>query len=252
MKELSRDLSVYKKFNFDRTPVGVKFTVSRPEGINEIDKPLGICETLTEADKRGEPFYLSKDTENCVGKQVLGLVEMETFVQSGLVGPRYKIFQDYRANARIYYSLPKLISGTVNYVAISPLDKLTFDPDLLILNTATSQAEIVLRALSYSTGEPWEQKTTSVVSCAWLFVYPYITGKVNYMTTGMAFGSKAKEVFPEGRILISIPYTWIPTITDNLNEMEWDIPSYTDGREGFFKREADIFADAKKEWDSAL
>ncbi|GAI46632.1 unnamed protein product, partial [marine sediment metagenome] len=33
---------------------------------------------------------------------------------------------------------------------------------------------------------------------------------MNYTVTGMTFGMKAKEIFEEGWILISIPYNWIP------------------------------------------
>ena len=100
-----------------------------------------------------------------------------------------------------------------------------------------SQAEIVLRAMSYSTGELRESKTTGVLGCAWIYLYPYRSGKVNYTVTGLAFGIKSKEVFEEGQILISIPYHWIPAITQNLKEMKWVLPSYTEGREKFLERE---------------
>ena len=36
--------------------------------------------------------------------------------------------------------------------------------------------------------------------CAWMYTYPYVSGKVNYFVTGMSFGSKAKEVFPPGSV----------------------------------------------------
>jgi uncharacterized protein (DUF169 family) len=117
------------------------------------------------------------------------------------------------------------------------LDKLTFEPDLLILTATTPQAEILLRATCYSSGEVWETKGTPVLECSWIFTYPYRSGKVNYTPTGLGFGMKAKEVFPDGLILISIPYNLIPTITQNLQEMEWVLPSYTEGREKFIKRE---------------
>jgi hypothetical protein len=91
--------------------------------------------------------------------------------------------------------------------------------------------------MSYSTGELWETRTTPVFGCSWLFVYPYLSGKVNYTITGIAFGMKAKQVFPEGQVLMSIPYNWIPIMTKNLNEMKWVLPSYTDGREKFIERE---------------
>ncbi len=87
-----------------------------------------------------------------------------------------------------------------------------------------SQAEIVLRAMSYSTGELWESIKTPVMSCAWIFAYPWLTGKVNHLVTGMAFGSKAKQVFPEGWILISIPWDKIPVIVKSLEKMTWALP----------------------------
>jgi len=173
--------------------------------------------------------------------------EFSLAVEGGLIGPRFGIFQEPRANNKIYQHIPRFTPGLVNYVAYAPLDKLTFEPDLLVLTATPSQAEIVLRAMSYSTGEVWETRTTGVLGCAWLYIYPFQSGKVNYTVTGLAFGAKAKEVFEEGWMLISIPYNWLPIITANLNEMEWVLPSYTDGREKFLKREEKIFNEAEKE-----
>ena len=167
--------------------------------------------------------------------------QMPPFVEAGEIGPKFGVYQEPRANHKIYQSIPKFEKDIVKYVAFSALDTLTFEPDLLILYATPSQAEIVLRAMSYSTGEIWEPKATPVLGCSWLFIYPYLSGKVNYTITGLAFGMKAKQVFPEGKMLISIPYQWIPIITQNLQEMEWILPSYTDGREKFLEREKKIF-----------
>lgn len=247
MRPLQTDLSIYKKFNFEKPPVGVKFSLSRPEGIKQIDKALPFCEMLKEAQQRGTPFYFSKENENCVGKVVLGMEDFSLAVEGGLIGPKFGIYQEPRANNKIYQYIPSFRRGLVNYVALSPLDKLTFEPDLLILTATPSQAEIVLRAMSYSTGEAWETKATGVLGCTWLYIYPYQSGKVNYTVTGLAFGAKAKKVFEEGWMLISIPYNWIPIITQNLKEMEWVLPSYTEGREQFEKREQRVFEEAAKE-----
>jgi hypothetical protein len=46
---------------------------------------------------------------------------------------------------------------------------------------------------------------------------------------------KGHQVFPEGYILISIPFQKIPMITQNLHEMKWDLPSFTETREEFLK-----------------
>ncbi len=247
MKPLKTDLSIYKKFNFENPPVAVKFSLSKPKGIKQLDKAIPFCEMLREAQRRGTPFYFSRENESCVGRVVLGMDEFSLAVEGGLIGPKFGIYQEPRANNKIYQYIPRFTPGLVNYVAFAPLDKLTFEPDLLVLTATPSQAEIVLRAMSYSTGELWETRATGVLGCAWLYIYPFQSGKVNYTVTGLAFGTKAKEVFEEGWMLVSIPYNWLPIITANLNEMEWVLPSYTDGKEKFLKREQRVFEEASKE-----
>jgi len=242
MRPLQTDLSIFEKFKFEKPPVGVKFLYFKPERIGPIDKKLPACEMIKEVQQRGTPFYFTKENEDCFGKVPLGMEEIPSWGEGGELGAELEIYQEPRANSRIYQYIPKFPKGTVNYVALSSLDKLTFEPDLLILMTTPSQAEIVLRAMSYSTGQIWESKKTSVLGCAWLYVYPYQSGKVNYTVTGMSFGMKAHEVFPAGWILISIPWDWIPVITQNLKEMKWVLPSYTDGREKYIKRRDNCIA----------
>ena len=61
MRPLKTDLSIYKKFDFERPPVGVKFQFKRPEGIDqlEMDKSLAFCERVKEAQLRRTPFYIN-------------------------------------------------------------------------------------------------------------------------------------------------------------------------------------------------
>lgn len=236
MRPLQTDLSIFNRFKFEKPPVGVKFLYFKPKRILQLDKSLALCEMIREAQQRRTPFYFTKENENCFGKVPLGMEEMPSWGKGGELGPGFRIFQEPRANTRIYKYVPKFPAGTVNYVALSSLDELTFEPDLLILMATPSQAEIVLRAMSYSTGQIWESKTMGVLGCAWIFVYPYQSGQINYLLTGLSFGMKAHEVFPEGWILISIPWDWMPIITQNLKGMNWVLPSYTDGREKYLKR----------------
>jgi uncharacterized protein (DUF169 family) len=237
MKPLRTDLSIFNKFNFEKPPVGVKFLFTRPEGIEQLDKTLPICEMIKEAQQHGKPFFIDKENEDCFGTVILGIEDTPTYAESGQLGDRFEIFEEARANSRLYQYVPKFARGTVNYVAFSPLDTLTFEPDLLILTATPGQAEIVLRAMSYKTGEIWESKKTPVLGCAWIYAYPYKSGKVNHMITGMSFGMIAKEIYPEGWIMISIPWDWIGIITESLKEMKWTLPSYTDGRKKFIERE---------------
>lgn len=241
MRPLHTDLSIYKQFSFERPVVGVKFLFEKPKGIKKLDKNLALCEMIKEAWQREAPFYITKENENCVGKVVVGWEDIPPFAESGQLGAEFEIYQEPRANSMIYYKAAKITKGTVNYILFSPLDQISFEPDLLFFAAKPDQAEILLRASSYSTGDVWTTKASLVLNCSWLFAYPYISGNLNYVITGLGFGSKAKEVFPPGRILIVVPFQLIPTLTNNLKEMKWVVPSYTDGKEKFIEREHRIF-----------
>ena len=205
MRPLTTDLSIYKKFDFERPPVGVKFLFKRPEGIDqlEMDKSLAFCERIKEAQQRGAPFYINKENiEECVGKFLLGMEEMAPFAESGQIGAALEIYQEPRVNSRLYLSVPRFEKGIVNYVVFSPLDKLAFEPDVLIITANHSQSEIVMRAMSYSTGELYNSKTTNVMGCAWTYIYPLQSGNVNYLIPEMIHGMKARGVFYFGKFIL--------------------------------------------------
>ena len=247
MRPLTQDLSIFHELNLENPPVGIKYEFHKPEGIEQIDKSLAFCEMIKEAHERGAPFYFTKDDETCFGTIGLGMMEAPPILESGALGVKFEIFQDARANSHLYQFLPKFEKGTVNYVALSALDNLKFDPDLLVLMATPSQTEIVLRAMSYSTGELWETKKTGVLGCTWMLIYPYKSGKVNYAPTGISFGMKAHQVFPPGYILISIPYQKIPMITQNLKEMKWDLPSFTETRDEFLQIKEKLLGEMMEE-----
>jgi uncharacterized protein (DUF169 family) len=233
MIPLKTDLSIWEKLELEVPPVGCSFTFEKPEGIEPIGRPMGMCEWIKEAQQRDTGFYISKEDEDCVGAFILGMVDMPPYAQSGQIGKLLEIFEDARCNTKMYDDLPTFPKGTVNHAVFAPLPALDFEPDLFIVLAEPTQAEIILRAMTYSTGEKYEPKSQTVMACAYLFAYPYFSGKVNFVMTGLSFGMRAREVFSPGKILISIPYNWLPTITHNMSVMKWVLPSHTMGRDNY-------------------
>ena len=217
------DYSVFDRFDFERKPVGIKFLLNKPEGMEQTDKTMPICRLFTEA-QTSQPFYATKDNFSCVDRLVLGMMDAEPTMEGGQIGAKEKIYQEARANRRIYQYIEKIPKDTVRYVAFSSQDKLTFNPDLLVITAKPSDAEIIFRALSYSLGKPLTSKFTPVLMCAWIFTYPFITGELNYTVTGIGYGIRMQKILPEGLFLISIPYDLIPMLITNLQEMEWNLP----------------------------
>jgi uncharacterized protein (DUF169 family) len=226
------DLAILDKFEFEVPPVGVKYLVKRPEAVNRLPDNMALCEMLKRA-QEGYAFYADVDNHTCpAGPYVLGQADAEPPFISGQFGAGLKIFEEPRAANRLYLYIPKIGRGVVNCVAFAPLDKLSFEPDVLVLMANTSQAEILLRAMSYRTGQMWSSKFSSAIGCAWILVHPHLTGELNYITTGMGHGIKRRKLFPEGLQLISIPYDILPSMLETLRRMPWVLPAYkADGLE---------------------
>lgn len=231
-----QDLAILSKFDFPVKPVAVGFLVKRPDGVDRLDENMSFCAMLKRA-REGSPFYAGPENHTCeAGPYLLGMEDALQPYISGQFGAALKIFKTPRAARRLYFFVPKLQKNSINYVAFSTLDRLSFEPDVLVLAADASQAEILLRAMSYTTGKMWSSKFTAAVGCAWTLIYPYVTGELNYTITGFGTGMKARKVFPEGLVLISIPFELLPSILRNLQDMPWVLPTLQPGAEEFRKR----------------
>jgi len=231
-----KDLAILDKFDFDVQPVGVKFLTKRPDMVERLDENMAFCEMLKRA-QEGNAFFADAENHTCeAGLYVLGQADaLEPYV-SGEFGAGLKIFEEPRSASRLYLYIPKIGRGVVSYVAFSPLDKLPFDPDLLILLANTNQTEILLRAMSYRTGKMWSSKFSPAIGCAWTYIYPYLSGELNYSITGLGHGMKRRKLFPEGQQIISIPFDLLPSLLKTLQDMPWVLPAYKPGGAEFVRR----------------
>ncbi len=243
-----KNFDVLNKFKFERKPVGIQFTAIKPKGIKKLAKELNFCEMLKEA-QEGNAFYVGPDDWVCVGIEqvILGMKDPETVLVSGMFGGEDKLFASASACRAMYQYLPCLPKNSVKYVVFAPLDKLTFEPDLLIITANINQAQTVLRSVNYSTGEPFVSKATPVVACAWIYIYPMVSGELNYYITGLGLGMQALNIFPPGLFLISVPFQRIPTMLENLKKMSYNPkPVPGPGGPAHRKRVNKLLADLRK------
>jgi len=241
-----RDYSIFSKFNFERKPVGVSYALKKPEGIQQLDKSLAICEMFKEA-QTSKPFYATKENVQC-GTQVLGMDIFPPVMYSGLLGAEFSMFKTPGANRRIYDYVPVMPKDSVKYIIHSSIEQLTFDPDILIITANVAQAEIILRASSYSSGRMWTAKGSTCLACAWIYAHSYMSGELNYNISGLGFSMKARHVLPDGLIIISIPSEMVPMIVENLEDMEWEPFWFNLGRDGFIKGVKELEARISREF----
>jgi uncharacterized protein (DUF169 family) len=221
VKAKTLDYGILDALEFTRRPVGVKFLPYRPEGIERIGRSLNFCQMFTEA-QTSAPFYVQREDLHCVEPLILGMQTLDPVLVSGLVGEMDDLYEELRANQKIYHLIPRMLQGSVKTVVFASVDRLTFDPDVLVITTDnTDQARIIMRASVYSTGEAWSSKGTPVLACSWMYVYPYMSGEINYMVSGMSMGMQTLKVLPQGLMIICIPWQKLPMVLTNLGKMNW-------------------------------
>jgi uncharacterized protein (DUF169 family) len=188
------DWEVLERFKFESHPVGVKYFTTTAKGMLRLKKNLSLCEMLKAAFD-GDTFFAAARNQTCdAALHVLGQKDIAQQYISGEFGSELQVFRDKRAAARLYHYIPRMAKGSVKYVALSPLNKLPFDPDVLIILANTGQAEILLRAMSYRTGRMWQSRYSSAIGCAWLLIQPYLSGDINFIPTGLGFGMRRRKM----------------------------------------------------------
>lgn len=220
------DFSILSELKLKYPPVGVRFSPLPPDTLSKLDEKLTLCEMLAAAQK-GKSFYADKENHACeAGLYVLGQGGLDKPFLDGRYGAGLKIYSSTRAASRLYQHIPVLNPGVVDYLYFSPVEQAKFEPDLIIIVADTDQTEIILRALSYNTGEVWTSRYTPAIGCAWIYIYPYKTGKLNYTITGLGHGMKRRKIFPQGKQIVSVPSDLFPLIFSALNKMEWELSAY--------------------------
>ena len=72
------------------------------------------------------------------------------------------------------------------------------------------------------------------------------------MVSGLHHGMRARRLYPEGLLFLSIPFNPLPGIIDNLDEIVWDLPQYYWGKETHLVKMRELAQSIKKELEESL
>ncbi len=226
---------VLQKLSLEVPAVGVMYSTKPPEGIRQLDGTMRLCEMLRHA-QQGHAFYAAPENHICGAALYAFGKDLPAVYTSGEYGAGLEVFDSARAGSRLYDHIPRIETRrNINYITLSALGKITFNPDILILAAKEDQTEILLRAMSYSTGKMWTSRSTGVIGCSWLFVYPYLKCELNF-TPILSLGMRALKIFPPGTHLISIPFDMLHIMLESLRKMPLTLPSLQPGGEEFRRR----------------
>ena len=230
MNLTKKDFAILDKLELPVKPVAVGFFQYKPpDGVPEAEGEVRFCEIPRIAREKG-PFYVGREGHECeAALHVLGQKDAPPAFLSGEFAQVLQGYKTARAGRRPYYTTTVLHPNSSDYVACSTLDKLSFEPDVLVIGATPKQAAIVMQARSWTTGEPAGGKITFSMACSWIFVWPYVTGEINCIPADFSIGMRRMPVYPEGLLVISIPFEQVPSVLNNLQDMPWINPCHLPG-----------------------
>lgn len=208
------------KLGLERSPVAVKLVLREedlPEGVERISEPARHCEMVMRA-SRGEIFYaLGEDQECKGGAGAIGADEMPEKVKTGEFYYGLGRFSSFPAAKRTLDLIPK-IDLKFYAVVYAPLEKVEFDPDVIVVVCNPAQALRLVQALVYTKGGRVRGDFAGIQSiCADAVAGPYMRGEANI--TLACSGSRQYSDIREDELIVGLTAENIECIMEALEEM---------------------------------
>ena len=186
------------------SPIAVTYS-DDPDSRGSMDKQPSVCKALEKVLLKNTIVNLSRD--NCLcpgGKHYLGLEVVPPQILSMIWAKYHKAFESREMAEEQLNNYPKPPTQKANFVILSPVGKVTSDPDAVIIFCNPEQADRVTGLIAYSGYEPMLFYPVNNV-CFYLAI-PVVTGK-----THLSFLSRhVREIYhlkvPSSELFICAPY----------------------------------------------
>ena len=203
-----------------KSPVAIKFVLREediPEGISKIDVNIRHCEMVQKA-SQGEMFYATSEEQMCKGgSAAVGLQEAPKKVQTGEFYLSTGRFSSIGSAKRTMNSIPK-INPMMYALVYAPLEKTTFDPDVIVVIANPAQAMKLAQALIYTLGGRVEADFSGIQSiCADAVAGPFLRKTPNF-TLGCS-GSRKFADIKEDEVIVGLNGENIGCVVNALENM---------------------------------
>lgn len=204
----------------DKSPVALKFVLREdelPEDMKRIETGVRHCEMVQKA-SRGEIFYATADEQTCKGgAAALGLMDAPEKVKTGEMYQSLGRFSSIGSAKRTVDQIPK-IENMMYALIYAPLEKATFDPDVIVVICNSLQAMKLAQAMVYTLGGRVEADFSGIQSvCADAVAGPFTTKKPN-ITLGCSGSRKYADIQPD-EVIVGLNGENIGCIVNALENM---------------------------------
>jgi len=211
-KKLSRELK--EVLDLKSSPIAISFTNEAPDAVTLMRGKARLCEMLDKVRLNGKSFYTVSECHDCDGGAgSCGLRLPSEASRTGEFLVKMGLFGSTRAAVRFLHSNPRIEFGTAKVVSFSPLEKATFEPDVVVLVCNAKQGMEMAEAFAYDTGKRVTGLTGPPI-CSAVVAAPLLSGEITY-SLGDA-GARHYMQMKDDDILVGIPAELLPQIVANL------------------------------------
>ena len=228
---IQKHKELLKKLDLQYPAVAIRMCFEKPDVPRYDGPPCAFCQFVKYVQDTGKHFYMQVEDDQCYGKLAMGMIDKPPVTASGQAGLDFGCFETAMGNRLLYQQMPVLEPGTIHFVEFCPAAECDFNPDLLFFVADLPQADIIMRATSWASGDLWESRSSPVISCCWMYSYPIISGKVNHITTGFYHGLKRRKTYPAGLRMIAVPFQKLPEFFYALKNMDWTLIAFREDEE---------------------
>ena len=197
----------------DYPPIAISLGRVPPPDLSKLKGKMEFCRMWAEVQK-GKSFFVTAENHDCFpGEYHLGLRDWsdKEYVCRFWVEQVYAFSRS--AIEKYITGLPHLKRELVTLICLSPMEKASFEPDLVLVRCNPEQAMLLLWAYSYNTGE-LVYGNTGTAMCSTLVIRPYLTKKPSF-TIGDPGGRYIVGLSGE-EIMVSIPYSLFDVMVETL------------------------------------
>ncbi|MGA2298239.1 MAG: DUF169 domain-containing protein [FCB group bacterium] len=211
---------IIEAIKLDSSPVAVSFSIEIPLDIPQMKGELRLCQMLDKARRKKDVFYALVENHRCDGGSVsCGLKERNERSRTGeFLYSELGLFGSKRAARRFINSNPRIEFSTVKVTTFAPLEKATFEPDVVVIICNAKQGMILTEATTFETGKRTLGMTGPPI-CSSIVAAPFLTGEVVYSMGDS--GARKYMKITDGDVYVGIPGELFPDIVDNLCKLKF-------------------------------
>ena len=207
-------------------PFGVKFYETleeRPPGTTRPRHPMNTCQMTAIVRYYGRSMYFTAEDMACiVGGVTMGLIPEPEIMKNGEIAKM--LHADLKSAREFTRQVAKIPYGKFKAVAVAPMAKINFEPDIVAMYGNTAQVMRVAQGYLYKRGGRVHFSTGGEWSlCADSLAQAYVSQDI---ALGLpCFGDRKTALAQEDEVTVAFPYSMYDEILDGMRQTA-DVAAY--------------------------